>query len=71
MLCKTGRLTAPRHGPVVARRKTAIGVATGVSLGNGRALVTMKHVVLNVADDPLFTLTCSDATCTLTAAGLR
>ena len=37
--------------------KVALEVATGVSLGNGRALVTMKHVGLNVAADPLFTLT--------------
>lgn len=37
--------------------KVALEVASGVSLGNGRALVTMKHVGLNVAADPLFTLT--------------
>ena len=37
--------------------KVALEVATGVGVGNARALVTMKHVGLNVAADPLFTLT--------------
>lgn len=36
--------------------KVALEVAAGVSLAGGRALVTMKHVGLNVAADPLFTL---------------
>lgn len=36
--------------------KVALEVAIGVSYGNGRALVTMKHVGLNVAADPLFSL---------------
>lgn len=36
--------------------KVAAEVAAGVSLGGARALVTMKHVGLNVAADPLFTL---------------
>jgi indolepyruvate ferredoxin oxidoreductase alpha subunit len=36
--------------------KVALEVGAGVSLGGGRALVTMKHVGLNVAADPLFTL---------------
>jgi len=35
--------------------KVAAEVAGGVSLGGRRALVTMKHVGLNVAADPLFT----------------
>jgi indolepyruvate ferredoxin oxidoreductase alpha subunit len=35
--------------------KVAFEVAIGASFGNGRALVTMKHVGLNVAADPLFT----------------
>ncbi|HEY3418330.1 MAG TPA: indolepyruvate ferredoxin oxidoreductase subunit alpha, partial [Armatimonadota bacterium] len=35
--------------------KVALEVGLGVALGNGRALVTMKHVGLNVAADPLFT----------------
>jgi indolepyruvate ferredoxin oxidoreductase, alpha subunit len=34
--------------------KVALEVATGASLGGGRALATMKHVGLNVAADPLF-----------------
>ena len=36
--------------------KVALEVAAGVSLAGARALVTMKHVGLNVAADPLFTL---------------
>jgi indolepyruvate ferredoxin oxidoreductase alpha subunit len=36
--------------------KVALEVAAGVSLAGGRSLVTMKHVGLNVASDPLFTL---------------
>ncbi|MHB1340147.1 MAG: indolepyruvate ferredoxin oxidoreductase subunit alpha [Coriobacteriia bacterium] len=36
--------------------KVAAEVAAGVSLGGKRVLVTMKHVGLNVAADPLFTL---------------
>jgi len=36
--------------------KVALEVAAGVSLGGGRSIVTMKHVGLNVAADPLFTL---------------
>lgn len=35
--------------------KVAAEVAGGVSLGGARVLVTMKHVGLNVAADPLFT----------------
>jgi indolepyruvate ferredoxin oxidoreductase alpha subunit len=35
--------------------KVAAEVAGGVSMGGRRALVTMKHVGLNVAADPLFT----------------
>lgn len=35
--------------------KVAAEVASGVSIGGRRALVTMKHVGLNVAADPLFT----------------
>ncbi|MGQ9562279.1 MAG: thiamine pyrophosphate-dependent enzyme [Thermogutta sp.] len=34
----------------------ALEVAIGVSYGNGRAVVTMKHVGLNVAADPLFSV---------------
>ena len=36
--------------------KVALEVGAGVSLAGGRVLVTMKHVGLNVASDPLFTL---------------
>ncbi|MBO5681154.1 MAG: thiamine pyrophosphate-binding protein, partial [Lentisphaeria bacterium] len=36
--------------------KVALEVASGVSFGGGRTIVTMKHVGLNVAADPLFTL---------------
>ncbi len=36
--------------------KVALEVAIGASLGGARALVAMKHVGLNVAADPLFTL---------------
>jgi len=36
--------------------KVALEVAIGASLAGSRALVTMKHVGLNVAADPLFTL---------------
>lgn len=37
--------------------KVALEVGIGVSFAGGRSLVTMKHVGLNVAADPLFTLT--------------
>ena len=36
--------------------KVALEVGIGVSFGQGRALVTMKHVGLNVAADALFTV---------------
>ncbi|RME91253.1 MAG: thiamine pyrophosphate-binding protein [Verrucomicrobia bacterium] len=35
--------------------KVALEVGLGAAFGGGRALVTMKHVGLNVAADPLFT----------------
>ena len=35
--------------------KVAFEVAAGAALGGAQALVTMKHVGLNVAADPLFT----------------
>ena len=44
------------HAEWAPNEKVALEVAAGVSLGGGRALVTMKHVGLNVAADPLFTL---------------
>ena len=37
--------------------KVAMEVGAGVAIAGGRAIVTMKHVGLNVAADPLFTLT--------------
>ncbi|MCL5743362.1 MAG: thiamine pyrophosphate-dependent enzyme [Acidobacteria bacterium] len=37
--------------------KVALEVAIGAAFGGARALVTMKHVGLNVAADPLFTVT--------------
>ena len=37
--------------------KVALEVGAGVGSGGGRTVVTMKHVGLNVAADPLFTLT--------------
>ena len=36
--------------------KVALEVGTGAAFAGGRALVTMKHVGLNVAADPLFTV---------------
>lgn len=36
--------------------KVALEVAAGVSMGGARVLTTMKHVGVNVAADPLFTL---------------
>ena len=36
--------------------KVALEVGIGVAYGNARALVTMKHVGVNVAADPLFTM---------------
>ena len=42
--------------------KVALEVATGVSFAGGRALVAMKHVGLNVAADPLFSLSYIGAT---------
>jgi len=40
--------------------KVAVEVAIGVAIGGGRALATMKHVGLNVAADPLFTVAYMD-----------
>jgi indolepyruvate ferredoxin oxidoreductase alpha subunit len=44
------------HSEWAPNEKVALEVAAGVSLGGRRVLVTMKHVGLNVAADPLFTL---------------
>src|SRR6516165_10461096 len=37
--------------------KVALEVGLGAAFGGARALVTMKHVGVNVAADPLFTAT--------------
>lgn len=42
--------------------KVALEVAIGASLSGMRSLVTMKHVGLNVASDPLMTLTLTGVT---------
>ena len=44
------------HAEWAPNEKVALEVAAGASMGGKRALVTMKHVGLNVAADPLFTL---------------
>jgi indolepyruvate ferredoxin oxidoreductase alpha subunit len=44
------------HCEWAPNEKVAAEVAAGVSVGGHRAIVTMKHVGLNVAADPLFTL---------------
>ena len=43
------------HAQWAPNEKVAFEVALGVAFGGGSALVTMKHVGLNVAADPLFT----------------
>jgi indolepyruvate ferredoxin oxidoreductase alpha subunit len=43
------------HAQWSPNEKVALEVALGVAFTNARALVTMKHVGLNVAADPLFT----------------
>jgi indolepyruvate ferredoxin oxidoreductase, alpha subunit len=43
------------HAQWAPNEKVAFEVALGASYANARALVTMKHVGLNVAADPLFT----------------
>ena len=40
--------------------KVALEVGIGVSFAGGRSIVTMKHVGLNVAADPLFTVAYTD-----------
>ncbi|HEY3329097.1 MAG TPA: thiamine pyrophosphate-dependent enzyme [Capsulimonadaceae bacterium] len=42
-------------GQWAPNEKVAFEVAIGASFGNARTMVTMKHVGLNVAADPLFT----------------
>lgn len=43
------------HAEWAPNEKVALEVGIGASLGGARSLVTMKHVGLNVAADPLFT----------------
>ncbi len=44
------------HCEWAPNEKVALEVAAGVSMGGARVLATMKHVGVNVAADPLFTL---------------
>ena len=44
------------HAQWAPNEKVALEVGIGASFGGARALVTMKHVGLNVAADPLFTV---------------
>jgi indolepyruvate ferredoxin oxidoreductase alpha subunit len=44
------------HAQWSPNEKVALEVAIGAAFGGGRALCTMKHVGLNVASDPLFTV---------------
>lgn len=44
------------HSRWCPNEKVALEVAAGVAIAGGRALATMKHVGLNVAADPLMTL---------------
>ncbi len=50
------------HCEWAPNEKVAAEVAGGVSVGGARAMVTMKHVGLNVAADPLFTQAYSGVT---------
>ncbi|MGI6199794.1 MAG: indolepyruvate ferredoxin oxidoreductase subunit alpha [Christensenellales bacterium] len=52
---------AKLHGPTMhvewaPNEKVALEVGAGASISGGRAMVCMKHVGLNVAADPLFTV---------------
>src|SRR4030042_369539 len=44
------------HAEWAPNEKVALETAMGASFGGARALVVMKHVGVNVAADPLFTL---------------
>ncbi|UHD14695.1 thiamine pyrophosphate-dependent enzyme [Thiocapsa bogorovii] len=48
------------HAQWSPNEKVALEVALGVAFAGARTLVTMKHVGLNVAADPLFTATYTD-----------
>jgi len=56
------------HGMWSPNEKVAFEVALGAAFGGGRALVTMKHVGLNVASDPLFTAAYTGVTGALVVA---
>lgn len=48
------------HAQWAPNEKVALEVGIGVAIAGSRALVTMKHVGLNVAADPLFTVAYMD-----------
>lgn len=48
------------HAQWAPNEKVALEVAIGVAIAGGRALATMKHVGLNVAADPFFTVAYMD-----------
>ncbi len=50
------------HAQWSPNEKVALEVAIGAAFGGSRALATMKHVGLNVAADPLFTVTYTGVT---------
>jgi len=50
------------HAQWAPNEKVAFEVALGAAFGGARAVVTMKHVGLNVAADPLFTATYTGVT---------
>ena len=50
------------HSEWCTNEKVALEVASGASFGGARALTAMKHVGLNVAADPLFSLSYIGAT---------
>ncbi len=48
------------HAQWTPNEKVALEVGIGVAIAGGRTIVTMKHVGLNVAADPLFTVAYMD-----------
>lgn len=50
------------HAQWSPNEKVALEVAIGAAFGGARAIATMKHVGLNVAADPLFTVTYTGVT---------
>src|SRR5208282_1435090 len=48
------------HAQWAPNEKVALEVGIGVAFAGGRSIVTMKHVGLNVAADPLFTAAYAD-----------